>query len=57
MHSATRGNSSLTHRPLWPRFANFHGDAMTLPTLLNCVGSTVKTECGSFPSYFSSSGL
>ena len=36
---ATCGNSELTGMPLWPYCLNFHGEAMTLPTLLNCVGS------------------
>src|SRR4051812_26740403 len=56
-HFATCGNSSLTHSPLSPCWANFHGDASTLPTLSNCVGSTLKNLPGGWPSYLVSSGL
>ena len=56
--SATCGNSSLTHAPLWPYWRNFHGDCITLPTLANCVGSSLPMAlCGSWPWNFSSSGL
>ena len=46
-HSGHVREQVADHRPLWPCCLNFHGDAITLPTLLNCVGSTLKTECGS----------
>ena len=54
---ATSGKRSLTHVPDWPRWANFHGDCSTLPTLANCVGSTGKMPCGSRPWYLASAGL
>ncbi len=40
-HPPTCGNRSLTGVPDCPFGSNFQGDASTLPTLLNCVGSTL----------------
>ena len=45
-HFARYGNKSLIHKPLCPRWRNFHGDASTLPTSLNCVGCTFNSSCG-----------
>ena len=48
--TARCGNRSLHHSPDCPRRRNVHGDFITRPTLLNCVGSTRKMRCGSWPS-------